>query len=80
MKLFRARSIVKEEKQEEETVSGIIIPGKDKEPTYARRIIAVGDGALLENVERVSMQVKLIYYEERIIWDMRYFTIILSFQ
>jgi chaperonin GroES len=58
MKVFGARCIVKEEKQGEETVSGIIIPGKDKEPTYVGRIIAVGDGALLENGERVSMQVK----------------------
>ncbi|WP_238918174.1 co-chaperone GroES [Clostridium sp. YIM B02555] len=58
MKVFGARCIVKEEKQGEETVSGIIIPGKDKEPTYVGSVIAVGDGALLENGERVAMQVK----------------------
>jgi len=58
MKVFGARCIVKEEKQGEETACGIIIPGKDKEPTYVGRVIAVGDGALLENGERVSMQVK----------------------
>lgn len=59
MKVFGARCIVKEEKQGEETASGIIVPGKDKEPTYIGRIIAVGDGALLENGQKIPMSVNV---------------------
>lgn len=59
MKVFGARCIVKEEKQGSKTASGIIVPGKDKEPTYVGRIISVGDGALLESGEKIPMQVKV---------------------
>jgi len=58
MKVFGARCIVKEEKQEAKTASGIIVPGKDKEPTYIGRIISIGNGAILENGEKVPMEVK----------------------
>lgn len=59
MKVFGARCIVKEEKQEAKTASGIIVPGKDKEPTYIGTIISVGDGAILENGQKVKMEVKI---------------------
>lgn len=60
MKVFGARVIVKEEKKENnKTLSGIIVPGSDKEPTYIGTIIAVGNGALLDNGVRVPMEVSV---------------------
>lgn len=60
MKVFGARCIVKEIRQDEEkSLSGIIIPGKAKEPTYMGYVVAVGDGALLDNGTKVPMQVKV---------------------
>lgn len=58
MKVFGARCIVEEIKQGETTKSGIVLPGADKEPTYRGIVIAVGDGALLENGTKVPMDVK----------------------
>lgn len=59
MKVFGARCIVKEEKQSNKTSTGIIIQGKEKEPTYRGKIVAVGNGAMLENGTRVPMDVKV---------------------
>ena len=59
MKVFGARCIVEEIKNSEKTASGIIINGRDKEPTYQGIVIAVGDGAMLENGTRVPMDVKV---------------------
>lgn len=59
VKIIGARVLVKEERDEEVTTSGIIVPGKDKEKTNRGRVIAVGDGALLESGERVPMKVKV---------------------
>lgn len=60
MKVFGARCIVKENKKDNnKTKSGIIIPGSEKEPTYNGRVIAVGQGALLDNGIRVPMDIKV---------------------
>lgn len=60
MRVFGARCIVKELKKESnKTQSGIIVPGSDKEPTFTGTVIAVGQGALLDNGTRVPMDVKV---------------------
>ena len=59
MKVFGARCIVKEIPKEEKSFSGILIPGQTKEPTYMGYVIAVGDGAMLDNGIKVPMQVKV---------------------
>lgn len=60
MKVFGARCLVKEDKKESnKTSSGIIVPGSDKEPTFQGTVIAVGQGALLDNGTRVAMDIKV---------------------
>lgn len=59
MKVFGARCIIKEEKQSNKTNSGIVVQGRDKEPTYRGEVIAVGNGAMLENGTRVPLDVKV---------------------
>lgn len=59
MRVLGARCIVKEEKNDNKTKSGILIQGQDKEPTYRGKIIAVGDGALLENGQVIPMKVNV---------------------
>lgn len=60
IKIFGARCLVKEIKKEsDKTQSGIIIPGSNKQPTYEGIVIKVGDGAMLENGEKVPMNVKI---------------------
>ena len=57
MKVFGARIIVKEDRAGDTTKGGIIIPGQDKQPTFTGTVIAVGDGAMLEDGTKVPMQV-----------------------
>lgn len=59
MKVLGARCIVKEEKLTDKTSSGIIIPGRDKLQTNRGTVIAVGNGAILENGTKVPMEVKV---------------------
>lgn len=59
IKVLGARCLVKENKmQDDKTTSGIIIPGRSKEPTYEGTVIAVGSGSILENGTRVPMEVE----------------------
>lgn len=58
-KTFGARCIVEEIKNGNATKSGIILQNADKEPTYRGIVLDVGDGALLENGQKVPMQVKV---------------------
>lgn len=58
MKVFGARCVVKELKNESETKSGILIPGREKESTNQGTVISCGPGALLDNGVRVPMDVK----------------------
>ena len=59
IKVLGARLLVKENKQEEKTASGIIVPGRDKEPTFIGEVLAVGNGAILENGSRVPMDINV---------------------
>lgn len=58
IKVFGARCIVAEERLEETTSSGIVIPGRDKEQTNIGTVLVVGDGAMLDNGTKVPMYVK----------------------
>ena len=53
-----ARVLVKEEKLSGTTASGIVMPGRDKQQTNKGIVIAVGDGAMLENGTKVPVALK----------------------
>jgi len=53
-----ARVLVKEFKYEDKMSSGIIVSGRSKQQTNQGTVVAVGDGAILENGTRVPMRVK----------------------
>lgn len=50
--------LVKRIEAEEKTASGIYLPESAKEKPQEAKVIAVGDGRLLENGERAEFQVK----------------------
>lgn len=54
-----ARVLVKEIKLSEETQSGIIMPGRDKQATNKGIVIQVGDGAMLENGTKIPVGVSI---------------------
>ena len=54
-----ARILVKEQKASEETTSGIVLPGKEKEHTNQGIVLAVGDGAMLEDGTRIPVSVNV---------------------
>lgn len=54
-----ARVLVKEQKLSEETSSGIVLPGREKEHTNQGIVLAVGDGAMLEDGTIVPVGVKV---------------------
>ncbi|HHW54552.1 MAG: co-chaperone GroES [bacterium] len=53
------RVLVKPVKQEEKTKGGIVLPDTAKEKPQEGEIIAVGSGKLLDNGERVPLEVKV---------------------
>ncbi len=53
------RVIVKRLPEEEKTKSGIIIPDTAKEKPQEGEVIAVGNGRILENGQKVPMEVKV---------------------
>lgn len=53
------RIIVKRLPEEEKTKSGIIIPDTAKEKPQEGEVIAVGNGRILENGQKVPMDVKV---------------------
>ena len=59
LKVLGARVIVQEEKQDDTTKGGIIIPGKEKQPTFRGYVVAVGEGAMLDDGTIVPMRVKI---------------------
>ena len=65
LKVLGARAVVKEDKNEGTTKGGIIIPGREKDPTFRGTVVAVGTGALLECGKLVPMEVKV---GERVIY------------
>ncbi|MFY9370687.1 MAG: co-chaperone GroES [bacterium] len=53
------RVLVKPATKEEKTKGGIVIPDTAKEKPQEGEVIAVGSGKLLENGERVPLEVKV---------------------
>ena len=58
VKPLQDRLIVKRIEEEEKTKGGIIIPDAAKEKPQEGRVIAVGDGKVLENGQKVALSVK----------------------
>lgn len=54
-----ARVLVKEQKLSQQTESGIIIQGREKEHTNQGIVLAVGNGAMLENGTVIPVGVKV---------------------
>ncbi|MFZ5641788.1 MAG: co-chaperone GroES [Bacillota bacterium] len=53
------RVVIKPLAAEEKTASGIVLPDTAKEKPQEGEVIAVGSGRLLENGQRVAMDVKV---------------------
>lgn len=53
------RVLVKRVQEEEKTKSGIIIPDTAKEKPQEGEVVAVGNGKILDNGEKVPMDVKV---------------------
>jgi chaperonin GroES len=53
------RVLVKRVQEEEKTKSGIIIPDTAKEKPQEGEVVAVGNGKILENGQKVPMEVKV---------------------
>lgn len=58
VKPLQDRILVKRLEEEEKTKGGIIIPDAAKEKPQEGKVIAVGDGKLLDNGQRVALSVK----------------------
>lgn len=54
-----SRVLVKEQKLSDETETGIVLPGREKEQTNQGIVLAVGDGAMLENGTKVPVGVNV---------------------
>lgn len=54
-----ARILVKEDKLDEKTSGGIVIPDRKKQQTNRGTVLAVGDGAMLENGVKVPVNIKV---------------------
>jgi chaperonin GroES len=52
------RVVVKTEEAEETTAGGIVLPGSAQEKPMMGKIVAVGDGKLLDNGNRAKVAVK----------------------
>ncbi len=52
------RLIVKPEAQEEKTASGILLPDTAKEKPSEGTVVAVGSGRVLDNGQKVALEVK----------------------
>ncbi len=53
------RVVIKVLEKEEKTASGIVLPDTAKEKPQQGEVVAVGAGKLLENGERLAMEVKV---------------------
>ncbi len=53
------RVVVKPEPEEQKTKSGIVLPDSAKEKPSEGTVIAVGPGKVLENGQRVPLEVKI---------------------
>lgn len=59
LKVLGARVVVQEDKQTDMTKGGIVLPGKEKEPTFRGTVVSVGEGAMLDDGTIVPMRVKV---------------------
>ena len=59
MKPLGERVIIKALEKEETTVGGIVLPDTAKEKPQEGEVVAVGPGRLLENGNRVALEVKV---------------------
>lgn len=59
LRVLGARIVVLEDKLDKETNAGIIIPGREKEPTYQGTVIAVGNGAMIDDGTRVPVDMNI---------------------
>ena len=59
LKVLGARAVIKEDKQVGKSKGGLIIPGREKEPTFRGTVVGIGSGALLECGKIVPMSVKV---------------------
>jgi len=59
IKPLHDRIVVKRIEEEEKTKGGIIIPDAAKEKPQEGRVIAVGDGKVLENGQKAPLSVKV---------------------
>ena len=58
-RILGARCLVQEIRNDAETLSGIVIPGREKEQTNKGVVLVVGDGAILEDGTPVPMKVSV---------------------
>lgn len=54
-----ARVLVKEHKLSDETASGIVVPGREKQQTNKGTVLVVGDGSMLENGTKIPVAVNV---------------------
>jgi len=59
VKPLQDRLVVKRIEEEEKTKGGIIIPDAAKEKPQEGRVVAIGDGKVLESGQRVALSVKV---------------------
>lgn len=58
LKPLSNRVILEVTKEEEKTTSGIVLPDSAKEKPQTAKVIAVGEGRLLDNGQRAEVSVK----------------------
>ena len=54
-----ARLLVKEERLDDKLASGLIVQGRSKQQTNRGVVLLVGDGAMLENGQKVPVNIKV---------------------
>ena len=59
VKPLQDRLVVKRIEEEEKTKGGIIIPDAAKEKPQEGRVVAIGDGKVLENGQKAALSVKV---------------------
>lgn len=61
------RVILEVTKEEEKTASGIVLPDSAKEKPQTAKVVAVGEGRLLDNGQRAAISVKegdVVFFEK----------------
>jgi chaperonin GroES len=56
---IRDQIVVKVEEEEEKTKTGIVLPDTAKEKPQKGKVVAVGSGTLLDNGQKVPLEVKV---------------------